>query len=107
MSTGIYPALISSTGGGSGIVTIPEFTSDPVSPSPNETWVLYTSGGNAGQPIGLLLALTYAGSGGSSSYQLSYETTEGTIVRTPLPPTSVVPTVVPVDFVFYSYYGGV
>lgn len=84
MSTGIYPSIVGSSGGG--IVVIPEYTSDPVSPSAEFAWVLYTvvggTGGNAGQPYGLLLALTQPGTGGSSTYQFSYQTIEGPIVRT-------------------------
>lgn len=71
-----------STGSGSG--TIPQFNTDPVSPPPNYTWVLKTStvvGG--GIPIGLLLGLTYSGVV-SNSYQLSYKTLEGPIVRVAL-----------------------
>lgn len=87
MSTGIYPAPVGGSGGSSTLV-IPELTSDPISPSPQQAWVLYTvvggTGGNAGQPIGLLLSLTYAGSGGSSSYKFSYQSLEGPIVRTTL-----------------------
>lgn len=81
MSTGIFPA---NSGGGGGLATIPELTSDPSSPSAEEVWVLRSgslSGG--GSPIGLLLALTYSGTG-SYTYQLSYYTNEGTTIRTTL-----------------------
>jgi len=65
-------------GKGGGSFSIPELTSDPVSPCPGETWVLKAS--VAGTPIGLLLALTY----GSTTYLLSYRTTENTTVRVQL-----------------------
>lgn len=64
-----------SSGGGS--VQIPEYATDPVSPSPTDTWVLRIP---AGSPIGLLLALTQ----GQNTYQLSYRTAAGTTVRTNL-----------------------
>ena len=63
--------------------TIPELTSDPVSPIPEEAWVLHTSGPSVGSPIGLLLALTYA-TPSAGTYQFSYYTTEGTIKRVSL-----------------------
>ena len=74
-------------GSGAGTLTIPEFTTDPASPVANQAWVLNTTtgggGGNAGQPVGLLLAITQAGTGAPTTvYQFSYYTTEGTIVRT-------------------------
>ena len=77
------------TGNGPGTLTIPEYDSDPLSPVSNQAWVLNTTtgggGGNVGQPIGLLLALTQAGTGApTTTYQFSYYTTEGTIVRTTL-----------------------
>lgn len=61
------------------ISNIPEYTADPPFNYPGQAWVLRT-GMPAGSPIGLLLALTYAG----FTYQLSYYTTEGTIVRVKL-----------------------
>lgn len=90
------------------VVTIPQLTSDPVSPNVDDLWVLKSgSGGGAGiadgtpmglllaltytnnqpiviadgTPMGLLLALTYTGQGGSTNYKLSYYTAEGSIVR--------------------------
>ncbi len=60
-------------------VTIGELSTDPVAPHPNQLWMLKTD--YAGQPIGLLLALTYTG---RVSYQLSYKTNENTIIRTAL-----------------------
>ena len=79
-----------SRGGGSLIdranFSIPELVADPSTPGAQSAWVLKNqgaAGGNAGFPIGLLLALTYSGSGGSATtYQLSYETLENTIIRT-------------------------
>ncbi len=67
----------SGSGGAASGGFIPEYNSDPVSPSPEEVWVLHTP---AGSPIGLLLALTY----GVGQYELSYKTLEGPIVRVPL-----------------------
>jgi len=55
---------------------IDEVVVDPVSPLLNQMWVLKTS--YIGQPIGLLLSLTQAS---LMTYQLSYKTTEGTIIR--------------------------
>lgn len=71
--------LVNTSSGGTN--TIPEYTTDPVAPAPGTAWVLKAQDGVAGQPIGLLLALTYAG---GFEYWFSYETTEGTVVRTPL-----------------------
>lgn len=64
-----------SGGGSSGI---PEYLTDPISPSAGTMWVLRTD--LIGKPIGLLMALTYT----NDIYQLSYRTTEGTTVRTVL-----------------------
>ena len=61
-------------------VNIPEVLSDPVAPTVGETWVLFTPPSATGTPIGLLLALTRSDSMGT--YQLSYHTTEDTVVRT-------------------------
>lgn len=62
-------------------ISIPEYNTDPVSPSAEEVWVRKsTVGGIApGQSIGLLLALTYASS--TYLYELSYRTIEGTTKR--------------------------
>jgi hypothetical protein len=65
--------------GNNGVVLIPELTVDPVSPPAQSAWVLATMGAPAGTPIGLLLSLTYAGP--VESYQFSYKTIEGPIVR--------------------------
>lgn len=68
----------SSGGGSSGPLQIPEYISDPISPSSQDVWVLRTP--LIGTPIGLLLALTYT----TDQYQLSYRTLENTTVRTNL-----------------------
>lgn len=62
---------------------IPEYTSDPVSPTPEETWVLYSGPAIVGSPIGLLLSLTHA-QPTVGSYLFSYYTLEGSIKRVPL-----------------------
>lgn len=59
--------------------TIPEVTTDPVSPTAGQVWVLAADLGAVGTPIGLLLSLTYAVS--NFDYKLSYRTSEGTTVR--------------------------
>ena len=71
---------------GSAPFKIPQYSTDPVSPKPNSSWILKTfvGGAGSGTPIGLLLALTSAGSGGSTTYQLSYRDTEGTTIRSTL-----------------------
>lgn len=66
---------------------IQELFTDPVSPTPEEVWVLRTGSGGIpnGTPIGLLLALTYTNNSGTAfTYQLSYQTLEGPIVRVAL-----------------------
>lgn len=65
---------------------IPQVDSDPYDPVAEESWVLRTvSGGTgSGEAYGLLLTLTQPGTGGTSSYQFSYQTIEGTTVRTNL-----------------------
>ncbi len=59
----------------SGSVSIPELSSDPVSPAAQSAWVLKTS--LIGTPIGLLLALTHS----TILYQFSYRTLESTTIR--------------------------
>lgn len=76
--------IINPSGGGGASNEIQELFADPASPDPEEVWVLRSGsmiGG--GTPIGLLLALTYAGAG-AFTYQLSYQTLEGPIVRVTL-----------------------
>ena len=63
--------------------SIPELTSDPVAPDPEEAWVLYSGTIPAGTPMGLLLSLTYATSV-TGTYQFSYRTLEGTTKRVSL-----------------------
>lgn len=70
----------SSGGGGSGSVVIPELYADSANPAPQSAWVLKTTEPPGGMPIGMLLALTYTGSG--STYQFSYRTLENSTVRT-------------------------
>jgi hypothetical protein len=74
--------------GGSGSSSIKELTSDPVSPSFEQAWVLRNGTGGGipdGTPIGMLLALTYTGNSGSPfTYQFSYYTKEGTTIRVDL-----------------------
>jgi hypothetical protein len=67
----------------SGSVNIPEVNIDPLTPNAGDTWVLHLGTAIGGSPIGLLLALTQSDDrvGG---YDLSYRTSEGTTVRTPL-----------------------
>ena len=75
--TGKFDYINATTG-----AVIPEFTSDPVSPTPEETWVLHTPG-VTGTPIGLLLSLT-RDLATTGTYELSYYTLEGTIKRVAL-----------------------
>lgn len=66
---------------------IQELFTDPAVPDPEEVWVLRTGSAGIpdGAPIGMLLALTYTDNSGSSfTYQLSYQTLEGPIVRVAL-----------------------
>jgi hypothetical protein len=57
---------------------IPELNSDPVSPTPGDTWVLRNVILPAGSPFGLLLALTTPE---TFDYRLSYRTLNNTTVR--------------------------
>ena len=70
------------------VSTIPQFSTDPSSPNPEDAWVLRSGSGGAiadGTPIGLLLALTYTDNEGADfTYQFSYRTKEGTTVRAAL-----------------------
>ena len=65
---------VDAIGGGS----IPQVSTDPVSPAAEDAWVLKSGGAS---PIGLLLALT---TGVPTSYRFSYRTNEGTTVRVTL-----------------------
>ena len=60
--------------------SIPEYTTDPVSPAVEDAWVLHTVPTGAGVPIGLLLALTYSGTG-TEKWEFSYKTSTGGIKR--------------------------
>lgn len=79
--------LRSGTGGGSS--SIPELSSDPASPTTNQAWVLRSgSGGTGGGVLQATMGLGFpylsANTGGSFSYQFSYYTEAGTIVRSTL-----------------------
>lgn len=66
---------------------IPQRDTDPANPRAEESWVLktFTGGGaGAGEPYGLLLALTKPGDGASTAYRLKYRTKEGTTVSVAL-----------------------
>lgn len=65
---------------------IPELTSDPSSPAPEDAWVLRSGSGGvgSGESYGLLLALTQPGTGGSYTYALKYRTQEGTTISVAL-----------------------
>ena len=76
------PVIYQSGGSSSSSSGIPEVYTDPVSPTPGQTWILATAIANVGQPIGLLLSLTYAVN--RYTYQLSYYTSENLIIRTVL-----------------------
>lgn len=75
---------VSQSQGTSGV--IPQLDVDPGDPFEQSAWVL-KSGGDVipdGTPIGLLLGLTYTDVTPVNTYQLSYYTKEGTIIRTAL-----------------------
>lgn len=59
---------------------IKQLDADPSSPKAQDAWVLKTATGG-GDPIGLLLTLTNAG---TMAYKFSYRTLEGTTVRADL-----------------------
>lgn len=69
-------------------VVIPEYATDPSSPVAGETWVKRTGGLAAGGTIkafiGGAFPVSTVASGSPASYQLSYKTIAGTIVRTTL-----------------------
>jgi len=73
------------SGGG---ITIPEYSTDPVSPNAEDAWVLRSGSGGAivdGTPIGLLLCLTYQDNAGVAySYLLKYRTKENTTLSVAL-----------------------
>lgn len=68
---------------------IPQLSTDPTSPKAQDTWVLATvSAGSGGgvykAALGLGFPYLSKASGGSSTYQLSYRTKEGTTKRVSL-----------------------
>lgn len=69
--------------GSGGPATIQELYSDPVTPSPQDTWVLAVEFAGAGDAMGIM-GLTYSGDLAGFTYKLSYRTIEGTTVRTDL-----------------------
>lgn len=72
----------SGTGGGAENIT--EYTNaDKPSPTAGDVWVKHTTASGGGEPVGLLLALTTAGSG-SEVYELSFYTLSNTIKRVEL-----------------------
>lgn len=82
LATGNKIIEVSQSQGTSGV--IPEVTVDPGDPFEQSAWML-KSGGDIipnGTPIGLLLGLTYTDVTPVNTYQLSYFTKEGTIIRT-------------------------
>lgn len=66
------------SGGSSGTAVIPEYATDPASPSAGDAWVLRSG---TVQPYGLLLALTKPA---VTTYQFSYRTNAGSTVRATL-----------------------
>lgn len=66
-----------------GEASIPQYSSDPVSPSPEDAWVLKSGGGGAAGTIRAFFGLgwPYLGTGASLTYQFSYRTLEGTTKR--------------------------
>ena len=70
--------------GSGGTSSLTEYlNSDKPSPSAGDVWVKHTTAAGGGEPIGLLLALTQAGSG-TEMYELSYRTSAGTTKRVEL-----------------------
>ncbi len=79
--SGEFDMVETGTGGGTGVVSIPQYDTDPVSPADEDVWVRHTGPLAAGSPIGLLLALTHA-TAVPDKYYLSYKTIGGPIKRT-------------------------
>ena len=75
--------IFNPSSGSGGTATIPQVSTDPASPAAEDAWVLKTTAGGItdGTPIGLMLALTYQGNTGSTTYQFSYRTQESTTIR--------------------------
>lgn len=66
---------------------IPQLDADPVSPTAEAAWVLKTGGAVGGGEIKAFLGLGFpflTTGVGSATYQLSYQTKEGTIKRVSL-----------------------
>ena len=75
------------TGSGTGSGTIPQYTSDPVSPTAGQAWILRSGSVSAGGDIMTFIGgfpLVNPGGGGGYTYQFSYYTNEGTIIRNTL-----------------------
>lgn len=70
--------------GSSGAVIIPEYSSDPSSPTAGQTWVLKSGGGKLKMLFGLGYPITIPDPVGGIEYQLSYRTSEGTTKRVTL-----------------------
>lgn len=67
--------------------TVSEVDADPTSPVNGDVWVLRTTTGSgigAGSVMGMLAGITYAGSIGTTTYQLSYKTISSGIKRVSL-----------------------
>lgn len=69
-----------SSGGTTGI---PEYTSDPVSPSAQDAWVR-RSGSAGGQVTLFIGGFPYTDPGSGYTYEFRYRTTEGTTIGVPL-----------------------
>lgn len=85
------PVIItgSSSSSSSATAGIPQYDTDPVSPNPEDAWVLKTGGGGSGG--GTIIAAMGGGfiasspnTGGSPTYQFSYRTLENTTIRATL-----------------------
>src|SRR6185369_4261894 len=79
----------SSSTGGSSTAIIPQYSSDPVSPSAQDAWVLEQGSGGSGGGIyqavvGMGAPLLSPNTGASFSYRFSYRTQEGTTKRVTL-----------------------
>ena len=78
---------IDNDSGGTSTPQIPQYDTDPVSPSPEDVWVRRsgssTGGGELKYIFGLGMPITSSGTG-SFVYELSYRTAEGTTKRVEL-----------------------
>jgi hypothetical protein len=67
---------------------IPQFSTDPASPTTECAWVLKSGGGTGGGKIQAFLGLGFPylsiNTGGVSTYALKYRTKEGTTISTAL-----------------------